>query len=101
LWKPLYHGIGGTALQQYHYQLTGLNLHRSYLNLDSCFDSKANRKAIFNARLIPNIPENPRNRKRTKRGCKRLFDAAILYVTGASGADVRVGGQIQAVVAAV
>ena len=41
------------------------------------FDSKANRKAIFNAGLIPNIPENPRNRKRTKRGRKRLFDAVI------------------------
>jgi transposase len=58
-------------------RLTGLNLHRSHLNLDGGFDSKANRKAIFNARLIPNIPENPRNRKRTKRGRKRLFDAAI------------------------
>jgi hypothetical protein len=58
-------------------KLTGLNLHRSYLNLDGSFDSKANRKAIFNAGLIPNIPENPRNRKMTKRGRKRLFNALI------------------------
>jgi hypothetical protein len=58
-------------------RLTGLSLHRSYLNLDGGFDSKANRKAIFNAGLVPNIPENPRNRKRAKRGRKRLFDAAI------------------------
>jgi transposase len=27
--------------------------------------------------LIPNIPENPRNRKRPKRGRKRLFNAAV------------------------
>jgi hypothetical protein len=32
---------------------------------------------MFNAGLIPNIPENPRNRKRTKRGRKRLFNAAV------------------------
>ena len=32
---------------------------------------------MFNAGLIPNIPENPRNRKRPKRGRKRLFNAAI------------------------
>ena len=35
------------------------------------------RKMIFNAGLIPNIKENPRNRKRTKCGRKRLFNAAI------------------------
>jgi transposase len=46
------------------------------LNLDSGFDSKRNRKAIWNAGLIPNIPENPRNRDRTKpkRGRPRHFD---------------------------
>ena len=58
-------------------KLTGLNFHRSYLHLDGGFDSRANRKAIFNAGLIPNIPENPRKRKRTKRGRKRLFNRAI------------------------
>ena len=46
----------------------GVDLHGAYLNLDGGFDSKANRKAIFNAGLIPNIKENPRNRKTTKRG---------------------------------
>ena len=55
----------------------GLDLRGAYLNLDGGFDSKANRKAIFNAGLIPNIKENPRNRKTTKRGRKRLFNAAI------------------------
>jgi hypothetical protein len=47
------------------------------LNLDGGFDSTRNRKCIFNAGLIPNIPENPRNRKHPKRGRKRLFNAAI------------------------
>jgi transposase len=58
-------------------KLTGLVLEGAYLNLDGGFDSKANRKAIFNAGMIPNITENPRNRKSPKRGCKRLFNAAM------------------------
>src|SRR6266702_2038200 len=58
-------------------KLTGLDLKGAYLNLDGAFDSKANRKAIFNAGMIPNIKENPRNRKHTKRGRKRLFNEAI------------------------
>ncbi len=58
-------------------KLTGLVLEGAYLNLDGGFDSKANRKAIFNAGLIPNIQENPRNRKTTKRGRKRWFNAVI------------------------
>ena len=62
----------------------GLDLRGAYLNLDGGFDSAHNRKCIFNAGLIPNIPENPRNRKRPKRGRKRLFNAIIhslrLYV---------------------
>jgi transposase len=57
--------------------LTGLEIQGSYLNLDGGFDSTANRKAIFNAGMIPNIKENPRNRKRPKRGRKRLFNQAI------------------------
>jgi hypothetical protein len=55
----------------------GVDLKGAYLNLDSGFDSIHNRKCIFNAGLIPNIPENPRNRKRPKRGRKRLFNVAI------------------------
>jgi tmRNA-binding protein len=55
----------------------GLDLRDAYLNLDGGFDSRANRKCIFNAGMIPNIPENPRNRKTTKRGRKRLFNEAI------------------------
>jgi len=58
-------------------KLTGLVLKGAYLNLDGGFDSKANRKAIFNAGMIPNIKENPRNRKTPKRGRKRWFNTAI------------------------
>ena len=55
----------------------GVDLRGAYLNLDGGFDSARNRKCIFNAGLIPNIQENPRNRKDTKRGRKRLFNEAI------------------------
>jgi hypothetical protein len=48
-----------------------------YLNLDGGFDSTRNRKCIFHAGLIPNTPENLRNRQRTKRGRKRFFNAVI------------------------
>jgi transposase len=56
---------------------TGLDLKGAYLNLDGGFDAKRNRKAIFNAGLMPNIPENRRNRKGPKRGRKRWFNQAI------------------------
>jgi len=55
----------------------GVDLRGAYLNLDGGFDSTHNRKCIFNAGLLPNIQENPRNCKTTKRGRKRLFNAAI------------------------
>jgi IS5 family transposase len=58
-------------------KLTGLVLEGAYLNLDGGFDSARNRQAIFKAGLIPNIKENPRNRKAMKRGRKRLFNAAL------------------------
>lgn len=56
-------------------QRTGLVIPRNTpLNLDPGFDSRKNRKAIWNAGLKPNIKENPRNRKSAKRGRKRFFD---------------------------
>src|SRR6266704_458957 len=58
-------------------KLTGLRLQGAYLNLDGGFDSRHNRKAIFNAGMIPNIKANPRNRKTTKRVRKRFFHHAI------------------------
>jgi transposase len=64
------------ALKQAAKQV-GRDLRGASLNLDGGFDSTHNRKCIFNAGLIPNIKENPRNRKTTKRGRKRLFNAAL------------------------
>jgi transposase len=64
------------ALKQVARQV-GLDLRGAYLNLDGGFDSTHNRQCMFNAGLIPNIPENRRNRKRTKRGRKRFFNEAI------------------------
>ena len=53
----------------------GLNLEKGTpLNLDPGFDSRKNRKIIWNAGLKPNIKENKRNRKTPKRGRKRFFD---------------------------
>ena len=64
------------ALKQVAKQV-GLDLRGAYLNLDGGFDSQRNRKMIFNAGMIPNIKENPRNCKTPKRGRKRFFNEAI------------------------
>lgn len=57
-------------------QYAKFSIENSVLNLDMGFDSRKNRKMIFNAKMKPNIPENIRNRKKdkTKRGRKRIFD---------------------------
>jgi transposase len=57
----------------------GVQLVRVPINLDSGFDSRANRKKIFNCGLIPNIKENPRNRNKNvpKRGRPRLWDEVV------------------------
>ncbi len=52
----------------------GVSLKGAFLNLDGAFDSRKNRKAIFNRGMVPNIPENKRNRKKPKPGPKRMFD---------------------------
>jgi len=55
----------------------GFNLKSTIVSLDGVYDSKANRKAIFNRGMIPNINENPRGRKTPKPGPKRFFVPAI------------------------
>jgi hypothetical protein len=55
----------------------GLAIHGAYFNADKAFDTREARKTCFNHGLIPNMPENPRNRKQTKRGRKRLFNAEV------------------------
>jgi transposase len=55
----------------------GLSIAGAYFNADSSFDTLDARKVCFNHHLIPNIPENKRNRKTTKRGRKRFFNPFI------------------------
>lgn len=55
----------------------GLVLKGAYFNADMAFDTREARKTCFNHGLIPNIPENTRNRKQPKRGRKRIFNAAV------------------------
>jgi len=59
-------------------KLVGLDLKGSIMSLDGAYNSRRNRKAIFNLGMTPNAPENKRNRKKSKRGkkqtfCKRIF----------------------------
>jgi len=55
----------------------GVSIVGSIMSLDGVYDSRKNRKLIFNAGMTPNIPENKRNRKKTKRGPKRQFNSNI------------------------
>jgi len=55
----------------------GLNLKNTIISLDSAYDGRANRKAIFNRGMVPNIPENPRGRSTPKRGRQPFFNPAL------------------------
>jgi transposase len=55
----------------------GMDLEGSIVSLDGIYDCRANRKAIFNRGMIPNINPNARGRKQPKRGRKPLFEPAI------------------------
>lgn len=55
----------------------GLAIKGAYFNADSAFDTREARKTCFNHGLIPNMPENKRNRKRGKPGPQRFFNALI------------------------
>lgn len=55
----------------------GLDIEGAFFNADKAFDTKDARKTCFNHGLIPNMPENKRNRKRPKRGRKRLFNDVV------------------------
>jgi len=71
LWKEAFDHLKGLA------KTLKISLVGSIMSLDSAYDGKKNRKMIFNAGMIPNIKENPRNLKKTKRGRKRFYDPAI------------------------
>jgi transposase len=55
----------------------GMDLQGGIVSLDGVYDCRANRKAIFNRGMIPNVNLNVRGRKQPKRGRKPLFDPAI------------------------
>lgn len=55
----------------------GLTIEGAFFNADKAFDTKDARKTCFNHGVIPNMDENKRNRKKPKRGRKRLFNAEV------------------------
>jgi len=55
----------------------GLDCKGALFNGDSSFDTRAARKLLWNRGVVPNIPENKRNRKTIKRGRKRHFNAVV------------------------
>ena len=55
----------------------GMELCGTIVSLDGVYDCRANRKAIFNRSMVPNINPNPRGRKQAKRGRKPIFEPAI------------------------
>ena len=57
----------------------GLSIAGAYFNADSSFDTKEARKTCFNHGVIPNIPENRRNRKGAKLGRKPLFNEEVYH----------------------
>jgi len=58
-------------------EMADFSLKGTIFSLDAAYDSASNRKLIFNRGMTPNIKENKRNRKKTKRGRKRLFSEEI------------------------
>lgn len=55
----------------------GLDLKKMIVSLDGVYGSRANRKAIFNRGMVPNIPVNLRGRKTPKCGRKSIFKLAL------------------------
>ena len=54
-----------------------LDIQGAFFNADKAFDTKDARKTCINNRVIPNMDHNIRNRKVSKRGRKRFFDAEV------------------------
>ncbi len=55
----------------------GLKLTCGIMSFDGVYNSRKNRKAIFNIGMTPNIPENKENRKKPKRGRKQTYKPKI------------------------
>ena len=81
-------------------KLTGLGLKGSYLNLDGGFDSTSNRKAIFNAGMIPKCGDDsehqgePAQSPASQARSQTVVQPSYPCVTGPSRTDVCLGGQI-------
>ena len=58
-------------------KMIGIDLRNTIVSLDGVYDCRANRKAIFNRGMVPNINDNRRGRKTPKRGRKPFFDPDI------------------------
>jgi hypothetical protein len=54
----------------------GMDLCGTIVSLDGAYGCRANRCAIFNRGMVPNINPNPRGRKQAKRGRKPIFEPA-------------------------
>jgi hypothetical protein len=79
----------------------GMDLGGTIVSLDDVYDCRANRKAIFNRGMIPNINPNPCGRKQPQRGRKPIFEPAIFkerFRTIEGG--VCLGGQVPPATAA-
>jgi hypothetical protein len=72
LWKATLPPVTHIAKQ------VGLDLNQTIVSLDGVYESRSNRKAMFNRGMIPNIPVNPRGRKTPKRGRKPSFNPALV-----------------------
>ena len=55
----------------------GLDLKGSTMSLDGVYNSRTSSKAIFNLGMMPNVPENKRNRKKSKRGKKQTLSKRV------------------------
>jgi transposase len=55
----------------------GMDLQGTVVRLDGVYDCHANRRAIFNRGMVPNINPNPRGGTQPKRGREPIFEPAI------------------------
>lgn len=75
--NDLYNVVAQYGLMVKHLNRCGICLNNSIQNADKGFDSKSLRRAIQRRKMIPNIIENTRNRKKSKRGRKRFFNKQV------------------------
>lgn len=66
LFEPALHALKKIA------SAVGLDFKGSVMSLDGAYDSKKNRKLIFNSGMTPNINENKRNRKKNQARKKEI-----------------------------